>query len=164
MLFGAISGWVYHFLQRKRKQLIYRNNDYLLYIFLLIFFVSVGLCWHMIQSYIAWGHPTTNPWYGSIAFPFLLCFAYEGARCWHDKVAFTFGWLITSLYFFTEIYGMVIKMPIHYSGGLKGIDALSRIAHFHPVWLGTKMFIFSYLNFVTFLIFFVYINYSIFCD
>lgn len=133
----GMAGWGYHFLRRSRRsRLLFNDETFSLRCSLLVVFVSIGLSWHMMHSYVAWHGAATNPWYACLAFPFALALVYEGASRWSYWIAILFGWVMTSSYLFAELYGTTAKMLPCYSGGATGLKAVQRIASFHPSWLG----------------------------
>lgn len=135
----SFTGWGGRFIQRTPpSNLFTQSNTFSLRILLLIGWVSAGLTWHMLHSHTAWGVVTTNSWYACMAFPFMLIMAYEGAFHWKDSVSIFCGWGISVLYIFTEFFGIVFKMLPQYSGGARGLNAIQRIALFHPGWLGVN--------------------------
>ncbi len=146
LLITSILGWIYSFYKLSNPKTIFKQKDFTLRCFLLVCCISIGLYWHMLHSYVAWeGVITTNPWYACMGFPFALALAYEGVNRLNAKFGIIYGWLIVFTYFFSETSGMLTKMIPHYSGGIHSIEALQRIAKFHPAWLGLTTFISSLL-------------------
>lgn len=133
----GMAGWGYYFFRRSRRsRSLFNDKTFSFRCSLLVAFVSIGLSWHMMHTYIAWGAPLTNSWYACLTFPFALAMVYEGASRWSHWIAIFFGWLMTCLYLFAEVFGTINKMLPCYSGGDTGLSALQRIASFHPFWLG----------------------------
>lgn len=140
LLYLAIAGWIFHLLHRWRQPLLFPIDVSILF-FLLVLSISAALGWKLIQSYRAWGLTSTNAWYACVGLPFFLSLAYEGAGRWSRWGATIFGWLMVGSYLFVEIYGALTKMLPTYSGGAKGLEAIRRIALFHPGWLGMETMI-----------------------
>jgi hypothetical protein len=135
----ALLGWLKILMSRSKWQLNSSKSNFYLMLrcLFLVISVSIGLTWHMVQSYSVWGRITTNPWYASMAFPFALLLVYLSARVYSRIVGIIFGVVVSFLYLTIEWIGVFYKMIPTYSGGVSGIKALQRISEFHPPWLNT---------------------------
>lgn len=136
----ALAGWSWSFLRKSARQPVFHEPYLALRCVFLIGCVSLGLGWHMIQSYAAWGESATSPSYAAVAFPFLLILTYAGATQFSNRIAMAWGRLMALLYFGAEWYNVLGQMIPFYSGGDTGGPALARLARIHPSWLGTLTF------------------------
>lgn len=137
LLYIAIAGWIFYLFRFTRKPLLF-PIDVSIKISMLVLCISIALGWKMIQSYLAWGMAAANSWYACVGLPFFLSLAFEGAGQWGRWGAIAFGWLMVATYLFVEIYGAFTQMLPTYSGGANGLEAIRRIALFHPGWLGLE--------------------------
>ena len=136
----AAAGWAYRVIRPCAGKSLFQDPSLSFRLFFLFLFISCGLAWHMVQSYLAFGLSATTPWYACIAFPFMLLLLYEGVFRISSLAAAIFGWLLVFLYLSVETYGIIFKMLPCYSGGMTGLTALRRISLLHPSWLGTTTF------------------------
>ncbi len=104
-----------------------------------VFFTSLALGWHYLQSTMAWGQSTTCTWYISLSFPFFLLFIYDSVRQCSARMAYFIGTLLFIVYLYADIRGLLTMLSF-YSGGSSGWEALARVASVHPGWLGTPIF------------------------
>jgi len=140
----AVIGWgVYLAAKVVRRRSVFVDSIYPIRCLFLIFFISLGLTWHILQSRAVYGLSYTNSWYTCLALPFTLAFAYGGMSSWGKVIAISWGWLIVSLFVMTEYYGLLAVMLPFYSGGAKWPESLDRLALLHPPWLGPPVFYFS---------------------
>ena len=146
-LYIAMAGWILHLFHFIRKPLLF-PIDVSIKLFLLILSISIALGWNMIQNYLAWGVSGTNAWYACVGLPFFLSLAYEGAGGWSRWGTIAFGGLMAVTYLFSEVYGAITQMLPTYSGGATGLDAIRRIALFHPSWLGLETIIITSILFI----------------
>jgi 4-amino-4-deoxy-L-arabinose transferase-like glycosyltransferase len=99
---------------------------------------TLALAYHMVQSYLAWGKPTTCPWYACAAIPWFLLLAVGGGRCWPAPALRNLVPLgIAAISLATECVVLWTRMIPTYSGGARGWQAVRRLAALHPAWLGT---------------------------
>jgi hypothetical protein len=146
-LYIAMACWILRLFPSLRRPLLF-PGDVAFNLFLLVLCISIALSWKMIQSYLAWGMAGTNAWYACVGFPFFLSLAFEGAGSWSRWGAIVFGWLMVVAYLFIEVYGAFTQMLPTYSGGATGLEAIRRIALYHPFWLGVETFIIASALFV----------------
>jgi hypothetical protein len=142
-----MAGWIFHLFRFFRKPLLF-PIDISFNLFLLVLCISIALGWKMIQTYLAWGMSGTNAWYACVGLPFFLSLAYEGAGGWSRWGAIAFGGLMAVTYLFAEVYGAFTQMLPTYSGGATGLEAIRRIAFFHPSWLGLETIIIASILFI----------------
>jgi len=98
-----------------------------------------ALAYHMVQSKLAWGQPTTCPWYASVAFPWFLLLIALGGLSWPSRwlsLVVPIGLVITCLG--GEWVTVTRRMLPTYSGGAQGSLAFERIASLQPPILGTS--------------------------
>ena len=147
LIYFASAGWILHLLRSFRKPLLFPSGVSI-NLFLLVLSISIALGWKMVQTYLAWGMSGTNAWYACIGLPFFLIMAYEGAGGWGRWGAIAFGGLMTATYLFAEIHGAFNRMLPAYSGGATGLEAIRRIALFHPIWLGLETIVITSILFI----------------
>jgi hypothetical protein len=99
---------------------------------------SVGLAYHMVQSQLAWGTPTTNPWYAAAAFPWLVLLVAAGSLSWplgplRPLLPALWGATFVAAEA-TVTWGLMVPT---YSGGASGLEALRRLATLQTPLLGT---------------------------
>ena len=140
MIFSFL-GWLYHYYKRKSFDQIEMQS--LLLCFSLVILTSMALSWHSLQSSLAWGYSSTNPWYICISLPFFLIFLTSSAFRWSDKAGFITIILLSAVYMYSDLRGM-ITMIYYYSGGNHGFEALNNISFVHPNWLGTPVLLISF--------------------
>lgn len=134
LMIFCLLGWAYHFFRRKRATVISLQS--LVLCLCLVLLTSLALSWHSLQSALAWGYSSTNPWYICISLPFFLILLASSAYNWSDKVGFLTIFSLSLVYMYSDLRGM-ITMIHYYSGGQSGIKALHNISSVHPDWLGT---------------------------
>lgn len=93
---------------------------------------------HIVESKLAWGHPTTNPWYAASAFPAFLMLVGAGAWSWPlGRLRLLAPCLLSFLFVKAEaIVGWGLIQTIG-TGGADGLEALRRLASLQPRALGT---------------------------
>jgi hypothetical protein len=100
---------------------------------------TAALAYHMVQSKLAWGVSTTNPWYASPALPWFLALVCGGGLCWPlgrwlrpaIPLALAGAGLLCEIIAFS---GLMVPL---YTGGATGRLALVRLAWLQPGFLGT---------------------------
>jgi hypothetical protein len=138
LLLISLFGWIYRYFTHKKIQTGLPIETALLCLST-VFFTSLALSWHYVQSTVAWGVPTTCVWYACISLPFFLIFIYDSAGNWPGKSSWVIGLLLILLFTYTDIRG-VFTMASFYCGGGTGFEALVRLSSIHPTWLGTPTF------------------------
>lgn len=96
-----------------------------------------ALVYHALQSAMAWGITTTGPWYAAPAIPWLCLLIGVGAMGWTRFAAVGFVSMVVGLSIVAEQTMWWIQMPIVYSGGRTGLEALQRISTLQPWYLST---------------------------
>ncbi len=105
--------------------------------FWLVVCISVGLWWHMLVSFVAWGQSYTNPWYAAAGFPFFLALAFEGAAQWPVRVRRALAYSLVGCFFIMECAGELFSMlPTYGQAGISW-ESLRRIELLLPSWLGS---------------------------
>jgi hypothetical protein len=132
-------GWLSLLLVRKRtKEWLFRDSSSVLpLLWLLCACVTAGLAYHTLQSKVAWGTPTTNPWYAMLALPWFVCLFYQGALGYPGrlvKTAIPSGLAI--LYVVAEFYGCLFLMIPHYTAHATAGEAWRRLVELHAVFPG----------------------------
>ncbi len=113
---------------------------------------SAALGYHTVQSYLAWGKPTTCPWYACAALPWFLALAMGGGRSWPVSVVRTAVPLVTAaICLSTEFVVHWGRMLPTYSGGATGLQALRRLAALQPTFLGTLTLVLAEVGIIVFL-------------
>lgn len=105
---------------------------------------TAAMGYHMVQSLVAWGKPTTCPWYACAALPWFLVLAVGGARSW--PTGLLRGGLPIALAVVclgTESLVVWGRMIPFYSGGASGLLALQRLGTLRPAALGTATLVVS---------------------
>lgn len=102
----------------------------------LVLSYSAAMGYHAVQSAMAWGSVTTNPWYACPALPWFLGLVVAGGLAWPRVGPALPVWLAFSglAVEFVAVWG---SMTYVYSGGATGLEALQRLAWARPGWLGT---------------------------
>ncbi len=142
-LLVGLSGWLYYLFRRTSRQpLLFRDRCFSLRCALLVIWISGGLSWHLMHSYVSWHPwgPSTASWYACLSFPFALVLLYEGASRWARWLGFLFGGFMIGVFLFAEWFGIVQRMLPAYSGGAGGVEALQRLAGLQPAVLGLPTF------------------------
>ena len=100
---------------------------------------TAALAYHMVQSKLAWGAPTTNPWYACPALPWFLALATAGGLAWplgRFREALPLSLAAAGLA--GELVGLWGWMVPTYAAGADGwAESLRRLAWLQPGALGT---------------------------
>ena len=146
-LLACLVGWGFLALPRaRRRPPIFRDPHTPLICLAVCVAYTAALSYHMAQSQLAWGVPTTNPWYACPAYPWALVLATGGALLWplgRYRVLLPAYLVVTSIV--TETVVVLGRMIPFYSGWAHGIDDLARLSGLHPSWAGTPTLIGSSL-------------------
>jgi len=142
----SLLSWIYNIIFKiKRKGSLLPDAS--LICFSIVFFTSLALGWHYVQSKVAWGYPTTCAWYTCLSLPMFLMFVYDSASRWSTRTGFVIASLLISLYLYADIRGILSMLSL-YSGGNTGYEALERISLIHPLWLSTPILLVCLLIFL----------------
>ena len=99
---------------------------------------TAALGYHMAQSQLAWGVPTTNPWYACAATPWFLVLVAGGALCWPlGPLRPALLILLATTFVASEQISVWGAMVTTYSGGAGGMEAFGRLARLQPPLFGT---------------------------
>jgi 4-amino-4-deoxy-L-arabinose transferase-like glycosyltransferase len=100
---------------------------------------SAALAYHTAQSQLAWGMPTTNPWYAAAAMPFLMLLLAGGAFSWPvGRLGFVLP-LVMALFFLRVESSMLFGgMTLFYAAHAEWNTAVARLAFLQPALLGTS--------------------------
>lgn len=107
---------------------------------LLVLSYSAALAYHMVQSKLAWGTPTTCPWYACPALPWFLALVGAGGLTWWPvgRLRESFCWSLAVVCLAGEIVGVWGWMvPTYAAGADSTLEALRRLAVLQPTALGT---------------------------
>lgn len=129
---GAAAG----FLRGKEPRLFSRRC--FVYCTLITLSFTGALAYHMVQSKLAWGEPTTCPWYAGPALPWFLWLVAAGGLSWPyawARLLIPLG--LTGLCVVAEQDMIWNQMIPTYSGGVSGLEALHRLARLQPPILGS---------------------------
>jgi len=101
---------------------------------------TVALGYHMVQSKLAWGAPTTNPWYACPALPWFLALVTAGGLAWPlGRLRAALPWSLAAAGLAGECVGLWGWMVPTYAAGASGsslIENLRRLSSLQPVALG----------------------------
>ena len=99
---------------------------------------TAALAYHTVHSQLAWGIPTTNPWYAAAALPWFVMLVAVGAMCWPlGRLRCALPALLAGLFVTSEAVMAWGQMATTYTGGAGGWLALRRLASLQPAFLGT---------------------------
>ncbi len=99
---------------------------------------TAALAYHMVQSKLAWGAPTTTAWYACPALPWFLMLVAGGGLAWPlGRFRAAVPVLLTTACLVGESFAVWARMVPTYSGGASGLEALRRLAHLQPPAFGT---------------------------
>jgi hypothetical protein len=104
----------------------------------LLAFVSLGLWWHMLHSYVFWGRASTNQWYAAFAFPVLLALAFEGAAAWGERARNILGCSLLGCFALKEMLGEFFLMVPAFGRAGTSWESLRRIDLLLPTGLGVE--------------------------
>ncbi|AGA29973.1 glycosyltransferase family 39 protein [Singulisphaera acidiphila] len=111
-----------------------------------------ALAYHMVQSKLAWGEPTTCPWYASATFPWYLVIVTAGGLSWPViaplRTLIPLALTVTCLG--AEWVVIWSRMIPTYSGGITGLPALQRLASLQAPVFGTATIIVAELGVLLF--------------
>jgi hypothetical protein len=157
LIVGVFASCKYLFLTCFKKNKLLSEDSFSVKICFLILCMSLGLIWHMLNSFLAWGHTTTNTWYACIVFPFALALLFDSIA--RIKVFFLnyWAWGLISIYIISEFYSLNFQMIPFYGGGKSGLNALRNISLYHPNFLDVNTYLF--LNALSPIILFFIIKY-----
>ena len=139
----GLLGWGAVFWRRLRnKKHMIEDHTLSLRCAILVFCVSLGLLWHMVQSYVAWfpDGSSTNAWYACMGFPFALILVYEGATGFSDRIAKGVGWLLVCLYGFATWYGFFSRCCLVTAAAQADGKHWCGLAEYQPPWLSIPVF------------------------
>lgn len=101
--------------------------------------LALAQAYHVVQSKLAWGYATTNPWYAAAGFPWLFVLGLGGASGWLRRSELGCGVIAAGLagvFVVAEasvVWGAIPIDSTCASGGM----IFSRLANLQPAWLGT---------------------------
>ena len=99
---------------------------------------TVALAYHMVQSKVAWGEPTTCAWYACAGLPWFLALVVVGGFAWvPSRLRAAVPLAVAAVCLAGEFVGAYGQMVPTYSGGATGAEALRRLAALQPPALGT---------------------------
>lgn len=100
---------------------------------------TAALGFHMVQSTVAWGAPTTNPWYACPVLPWFLALVVAGGVSWPLGRWFrpAIPAAMAGAGLTAELVGVWGRMIPAYTGDAAGFEALRRLAWLQPGCLGT---------------------------
>ncbi|WP_406700389.1 hypothetical protein V5E97_16395 [Singulisphaera sp. Ch08] len=108
-----------------------------------------GLAYHMVQSKLAWGEPTTCPWYASASIPWFLIVVVAGGLSWPSpRLRLVVPLALTVTCLGGEWVTIWNRMLPTYSGGATGLPALQRLATLQPPLFGPVTIIVAELGVV----------------
>jgi hypothetical protein len=114
-----------------------RRSSFSLLACILFFGVTtLGLAWHAVQSKLACGIVTTNPWYAAAGFPFffaLLLLAAKALPWRHGVLAITAA--LSTVFVSAEMYGALWQMPHEY-GQSDWWQSICRVGSLQPAGFG----------------------------
>ncbi len=106
---------------------------------ILIISYMLALAYHVIQSKLAWGRPTTNPWYGCAATPWLILLVVAGAAAGPvRRFAVLIPAILVATFAVAESTIVGGWMCVGYSAGAQGAESFGRLAELQPDWLGSS--------------------------
>jgi len=137
----GFAGWLARGGLTKNKESKQNSkNQIIISLFALVCLTSMALGWHHIQSIIAWGQSTTCAWYTAMALPCFLILFYEGASHWSQRSGFFLTVALILVYGYSDIIG-ILTMIHHYSGGIVGYEAVSRIVEINQLFMSEMLFL-----------------------
>jgi hypothetical protein len=135
----ALLGWAWHVTARSRRnRFIMVGAGGAVACLTVCLGYTAALAYHMAQSQLAWGQPTTAPWYACAAIPAYLTLVAAGALAWPLGRFREIGLIMLGLLFCLAEWRVIwVTMVPTYAGGATLSEALRRIAALEPAWLGT---------------------------
>jgi hypothetical protein len=135
----GLAGWLWLLAPKARPAWpVFRSGAPAIACVVLCLSYTAALAYHVVQSQLAWGRPTTNPWYASAALPWFILLVAAGGMSWPlgRLRAFVPAALLATFVAaeVTVTWGLMIAT---YSGGASGAQALRRLAALQPAILGT---------------------------
>ena len=131
-----LGGAVFWLLAGRRLKSDRRYSFSLLACILFFGVTTLGLAWHAIQSYVARGIVTTNPWYAAAGFPFFFALMLLAAKAlpWrHGLLAITVT--LSTVFVSVEMYGALWQMPHEY-GQSGWWQSVCRVGSLQPTGFG----------------------------
>jgi hypothetical protein len=99
---------------------------------------TAALAYHMVQSGLCWGTPTTVAWYACPAYPWILAFVAGGGLAWPlGRFRAVLPALLAVTFVYAESALFLGRMATTYAGGASGREGLRRLAYLQPAPLGT---------------------------
>ncbi len=136
----ALAGWCWVFRRSARARLaaMIADRDALILCLALCASYSAALAYHTVQSQLAWGMPTTNPWYAAAALPSFMLLVAGGAFVWPLGRARFFLPLLLALHYLQVESSIILgSMTSLYAAQAEWTTALFRLAFLQPAVLGT---------------------------
>ncbi|MGO9914391.1 MAG: phospholipid carrier-dependent glycosyltransferase [Isosphaeraceae bacterium] len=136
----ALAGWAWTLRRRHRARVVaaFAERRGPLLCLALCASYSAALAYHTVQSQLAWGMPTTNPWYAAAALPSFLLLVAGGAYVWPvGRLRFVLPLLIALFYLQTESSMVLGSMTSLYTAQAEWTRALARLAFLQPAVFGT---------------------------
>jgi 4-amino-4-deoxy-L-arabinose transferase-like glycosyltransferase len=100
---------------------------------------TAALAYHMVQSSLSWGSPSTGAWYACPAYPWFLALVAGGGLAWplgRYRVLLPAALAVTL--FYVDSVLVLGRMAATYAGGASGWEILRRLAYLQPAPLGTS--------------------------
>jgi 4-amino-4-deoxy-L-arabinose transferase-like glycosyltransferase len=106
----------------------------------LVLCYTAALAYHMVQSKLAWGIPTTCPWYACPALPWFLALVTAGGRAYPlGRLREALPWSLAAAGLAGEFVGLWGWMVPTYAAGADGLtESLRRLSSLQPSALGTS--------------------------
>jgi hypothetical protein len=135
----GLYGWAWRLVLARRRDLVLATTTAgLAACAVLCLSVTAALGYHMVQSKLAWGVRTTNPWYACPALPWFLVLAAGGGLAWPlGRLRAALPVALAAAGLSAEAVGIWGRMVPTYAGGATGLEALHRLACLQPGALGT---------------------------
>jgi hypothetical protein len=106
----------------------------------LVLCYTAALAYHMVQSKLAWGIPTTCPWYACPALPWFLALVTAGGLAYPlGRFREALPWSLAAAGLAGEFVGLWGWMVPTYAAGADGLtESLRRLSRLQPSALGTS--------------------------
>ena len=136
---AGLAGWGWRVVARgRRESAVFESARAPAACLVLCAGFTAALAYHMVQSKLAWGSPTTTPWYACPALPWFLMLVAGGGLAWPiGRFRAAVPVLLTVSCLAGESFAVWARMVPTYSGGASGFEALRRLAHLQPTAFGT---------------------------